>query len=270
MTIIEQALVAKNPSKRSEDGIVATADFVAVVDGSTSKSLVRCHRDFALRSRSNGELAMLIVSACIKKLPANSSCHQFCQKATNAIRSKYKKSMLDHLASHPEDRLTASCIVFSRLRREIWMIGDCQCLVGDNYFDNPKPYEQELAERRAEIITASPKPWDHFLDNDTARAAIIPRMKETIQQQNKTYSVIDGFPVAEKHVRIITLDFQPWQVVLASDGYPFLCPTLAESESRLEAQRLNDPLNIGAFKATKAFAAGNNSFDDRAYVRFTV
>lgn len=269
MTIIEQALVAKNPLKRCEDGIVTTPDFVAVIDGSTSKSQLRCHRDFALRPRSNGELAMLSVAASIKKLPANTSCHQFCQIATSAIRSRYKKSMLNHLESHPEDRLTASCIVFSRLRREIWMIGDCQCLVGDNYFDNPKPYEQELAERRAEIISASPKPWDYFLDDDTARAAIIPRMKETMQLQNKAYSVVDGFPVAEEHVRIITLSFKPWQIVLASDGYPFLCPTLAESEARLEAQRQSDPLNIGEFKATKAFARGNNSFDDRAYIRFT-
>jgi len=127
-----------------------------------------------------------------------------------------------------------------------------------------------LAERRAAIIKASPQPWEHFLEDDTARKAIIPRMLETMQQQNKTYSVIDGFPVAEKHVRIISLGFQPWELVLASDGYPFLCPTLAESEERLAEQHRNDPLNIGIFKATKAFAAGFNSFDDRAYIRFTV
>jgi glycerophosphoryl diester phosphodiesterase len=59
-------------------------------------------------------------------------------------------------------------------------------------------------------------------------------------------------------------------VVLASDGYPFLEPTLEASEHRLEWQRKNDPLNIGEFKATKAFSIGNNSFDDRAYIRFKV
>ena len=118
---------------------------------------------------------------------------------------------------------------------------------------------------------ASPQPWSHFLDEDTARQAIIPRMLETMQQQNKTYSVIDGFPVDESHVRVITLDFQPWQLVLATDGYPFLCPTLKESEERLEEQRQQDPLNIGPrFMATKAFAHGNNSFDDRAYIRFDI
>ena len=138
------------------------------------------------------------------------------------------------------------------------------------YYDNPKPSEQILAEERAAIIRSSPLPHDHFLDDDTARQAIIPHMLETMQNQNRTYSVIDGFPIPEQHVRVVTLDFQPWEIVLASDGYPFLCPTLAESEARLDHQRTTDPLNIGDFKATKAFAHGNNSFDDRAYIRFRV
>jgi glycerophosphoryl diester phosphodiesterase len=71
-------------------------------------------------------------------------------------------------------------------------------------------------------------------------------------------------------VRIITLDFRPWEIVLATDGYPFLCKTLAESEDRLNRQREEDPLNIGEFQATKAFHPDNKSFDDRTYIRFQV
>ena len=220
---------------------------------------------------------MLVVVDTIRRLKKDASCHQFCVAATAAIRKYYVKDRLAHLAEHPEDRMAASCIVFSRLRREIWMIGDCQGLViqGDKggepmLLENPKPSEQELAEMRAEIIKGSPKPWDHFLRDDTAREAIIPRMLETMRMQNNGYSVIDGFTVDEAHVKVFTLDFQPWEIVLASDGYPFLCPTLSQSEERLAWQRENDPLNIGEFKATKAFAEGNGSFDDRAYIRFTV
>ena len=255
---------------------------MAVIDGSTSKSRRRCHRDYSLRQRSNGELAMVTIASFIKKMPKDASCHQFCHGASLAIQKRYKKSLLSYLAQHPEDRLTASAIVFSRLRRELWLVGDCQALTiplsqrgggaaAPLFYDNPKPYEQELAQQRAAIITASPKPWDHYLDNDTARAAIIPHMLQYMQQQNKTYSVLDGFPVDEKHVRIVALDFQPWQVVLASDGYPFPMPSLTESEDRLAQQRELDPLNIGpSFMATKAFARGNNSFDDRAYIRFQI
>ena len=99
---------------------------------------------------------------------------------------------------------------------------------------------------------------------------MIPTMIEVMKNQNITYAVIDGFPIPQQFVPVITLDFQPWEIVLASDGYPFLAPTLAETEALLEAQRQNDPLNIGKFKATKAFVEGNNSFDDRSYIRFTV
>lgn len=263
MNIIEQLVVAKNPKKKSEDGIVVTDHFIAVIDGSTSKAT----HQYSL-FRSNGRLAMETVSKCIRKTEKTISCHQFCQLATKAIARHYRKSRLPYLAEHPEERITASCVVFSRVRREIWMIGDCQCLIGGEYFDNPKPYEQELAERRAAIIRESPLPHDHFLTDDTARAAIIPRMIETMKQQNKTYSVVDGFPIPEDKVRVLTLDFQPWEIVLASDGYPFLEPTLEASEARLARQRTEDPLNIEAFKATKAFAEGFNSFDDRAYIRF--
>lgn len=256
---------------------------MAVIDGSTSKSKRRCHRDLSLRKRSNGELAMKIVSRVISKMPKDSSCLQFCLSATKAIRSRYYKSLMPHLAEHPEDRLTASAVVYSRLRRELWLVGDCQCLVGDQFVDNPKPAEQELASERAAIITASAvyKQWTSAGGGpftpalqqlcDEARRAIIPHMLETMRQQNIAYSVLDGFPVSERHVRIIALDFRPWQIVLASDGYPFLCTTLAESEARLQQQHNNDPLNIGPdFMATKAFIEGNNSFDDRAYISFCV
>ena len=111
---------------------------------------------------------------------------------------------------------------------------------------------------------------DELLRNDTARPVIIPRMLETMRQQNIGYSVVDGFHIPRQHVRIITLDFRPWNIVMATDGYPFLCPTLAESESHLSRQRAEDPLNIGTFQATKAFHPDNESFDDRTYIRFRV
>ena len=230
---------------------------------------------------SNGRYAMTIVSRVIRKMPADTSCHQFCISATKAIREVYlpfwkltgRQSTAEALASHPEERLCASAIIYSNRRREIWLVGDCQCLVGGELCENPKPYEQTLAEHRAERIhqmLSAGKTADDILSDDTARAAIIPEMLQAMQNQNKTYAVIDGFPIPEAHVPVITLDFRPWEIVLASDGYPFLCPTLEESEARLAEQRQNDPLNIGRFKATKGFTPGNNSFDDRSYVRFKV
>jgi len=230
---------------------------------------------------SNGRYAMTIISRIIRRLPSDASCHQFCVAATKAIRDVYlplwkltrRQATAELLASHPEERLCASAVVYSIRRREIWLVGDCQCLVGGELCENPKPYEQRLAEMRAvrvKELLATGKTPDEILADDQARAAIIPEMLREMQQQNKSYAVIDGFPIPETRVPIIALDFRPWEIVLASDGYPFLCPTLAESEARLDEQRRNDPLNIGEFKATKGFTPGFNSFDDRSYIRFSV
>ena len=268
MQIIEKTVVAKNPKKKSEDGIVVTDNFVAVIDGSTSKTDYR-HSLF----RSNGRYAMQLTARYISKMPKNTTSEQFFCGVTAYIRKHYKKSMLPRLAEHPEERLTCSAVVYSRLNREIWMVGDCQCLINGELFDNPKPAEAELAAMRAEEVKrllAAGVTQDELLRNDTARPKIIPHMLEAMRQQNITYSVIDGFAIDRLHVRIIPLDFRPWEIVLASDGYPVLCPTLAESEEQLRKQREEDPLNIGRFQATKAFHPDFNSFDDRSYIRLKI
>ena len=95
-------------------------------------------------------------------------------------------------------------------------------------------------------------------------------MVESMKQQNVSYAVIDGFRIAEQFVKVITLDFQPHHIVMASDGYPFLRETLDESERLLRQQQENDPLNIDTFLACKAFLNGQDSFDDRSYIRFEI
>lgn len=203
---------------------------------------------------------------------------QFCKGVTRYLFDHYSKRDIERLVSHPEDRMTACCIVYSRLAREIWMIGDCQCLIGEEdntkpyeYFDNPKPYEAVIAEKRAaEAKRLLAEGCTTLLDDDLARLSIIPEMIESMKGQNISYAVIDGFNIPIDKVRKIALDFRPWTVVLATDGYPFLKPTLAESEAALAQQKATDPLNITTFKATKAFMHGNDSFDDRAYIRFSI
>ena len=224
---------------------------------------------------SNGRYAMLIVSRYIRRMPADISCQQFCKGVTRAIARHYwLRFPKQRMAEHPEERLTASAVIYSRRRHEVWLVGDCHCLIGGQYYDNPKPYEQQLAEMRAqkvESLLAEGYTESQLRQRfDPAREVMIPTMLKVMKNQNITYAVIDGFPIPQRLVPVITLDFQPWDIVLASDGYPFLAPTLAETEALLEEQRKNDPLNIGAFKATKAFVEGYNSFDDRSYIRFQV
>lgn len=230
----------------------------------------------------NGRYAMLLLSRLIAGMPAGTTMEEFCRRATQCLHDIYAKQC--GTTPSPERRLCASAVVFSRRRREIWLVGDCQAMVVwhedgravTRFFDNPKPYEADIANRRARLINSGTSPAE-------ARRMIEPDLiKAMLDGQNKRYAVVDGTPIFMPGVRVAALDSlsanaqningEPsdgMEIILASDGYPFLFPTLAASEQALASQLKDDPQNIRSYIATKGLVAGNASFDDRAYIRFT-
>ena len=296
MDIIESSIIGKKSQEACEDGMVITDDFIAVIDGSTSKTPKHLNPDM-----KNGRYAMMLISEYIREeLKADASVDDFCQGVTAFIYNKvYEKlGVEERLEEHPEERLTASAILYSRTRNEVWMVGDCQAIIDGKLYENGKPYEQEIARKRVELI-------EHGLSPAEARKQIEPLLIEAmLSGQNQTYPVIDGFPVYREGVKVVslsdsssvqdsvsssdscsvqdpvscpgsasasdTIPSSSSEIVLASDGYPFLKPTLAASETALAEQIANDPQNIHSFIATKGIVEGNKSFDDRTYIRFSV
>lgn len=257
MTITEQFICGKHTAADCEDGIVITNDFAAVIDGSTSKTPKRLDP-----SMKNGRFAMLLISEYIKQMPADYTMNNFCRDITLRIAEEYaKRGIAEDMAKHPEERLTASAIIYSNSRKEVWMVGDCQAIIDGEHYDNSKPYEQEIAMQRATLIKNGMSPKE-------ARCAIEPQLiKAMLEGQNRQYAVIDGTPIYMPGTRIVTASHC---VVLASDGYPTLLPTLHESEEALAQHLTDDPQNITDFIATKGLVDGNASFDDRAYIKLTI
>ena len=292
MKIIESSIIGKKSQEACEDGMVVTDDFIAVIDGSTSKTPKHLNPDM-----KNGRYAMMLISEYIREeLKADASADDFCQGVTAYIYNKvYEKlGVEERLKEHPEERLTASAILYSRTRNEVWMVGDCQAIIAGKLYENGKPYEQEIARKRVELIEQGLSPAE-------ARKQIEPLLIEAmLSGQNQTYTVIDGFPIYREGVKVVsvsdscsvqdsvqdsvpasdsvpcsdsvsasgTIFVSSSEIVLASDGYPFLEPTLAASEVALAEQIANDPQNIHSFIATKGIVEGNKSFDDRTYIRF--
>ena len=294
MKIIESSIIGKKSPEACEDGMVVTDDFIAVIDGSTSKTPKHLNPDM-----KNGRYAMMLISEYIREeLKADASVDDFCQGVTAYIYNKvYEKlGVEERLKEHPEERLTASAILYSRTRNEVWMVGDCQAIIDGKLYENGKPYEQEIARKRVELIKQGLSPAE-------ARKQIEPLLiKAMLSGQNQTYTVIDGFPIYREGVKVVsvsdsssvqdsvsssdscsgqdpvscsgsasasdTIPSSSSEIVLASDGYPFLKPTLAASEAALAEQIANDPQNIHSFIATKGIVEGNKSFDDRTYIRF--
>lgn len=288
MKIIESSIIGKKSPEACEDGMVVTDDFIAVIDGSTSKTPKHLNPDM-----KNGKYAMMLISEYIwEELKADASVDDFCQGVTAYIYNKvYEKlGVEERLKEHPEERLTASAILYSRTRNEVWMVGDCQAIIAGKLYENGKPYEEKIARKRVELIEQGLSPAE-------ARKQIEPLLiKAMLSGQNQTYTVIDGFPIYREGVKVVsvsdsssvqdsvpssdsvpcsdsasasgTIPSSSSEIVLASDGYPFLKPTLAASEAALAEQIANDPQNIRSFIATKGIVEGNKSFDDRTYIRF--
>ena len=288
MKIIESSIIGKKSPEACEDGMVVTDDFIAVIDGSTSKTPKHLYPDM-----KNGRYAMMLISEYIREeLKADASVDDFCQGVTAYIYNKvYEKlGVEERLKEHPEERLTASAILYSRTRNEVWMVGDCQAIIDGKLYENGKPYEEKIARKRVELIAQGLSPAE-------ARKQIEPLLiKAMLSGQNQTYTVIDGFPIYREGVKVVsvsdsssvqdsvpasdsvpcsdsasasgTISVSSSEIVLASDGYPFLKPTLAASEAALAEQIANDPQNIHSFIATKGIVEGNKSFDDRTYIRF--
>ncbi|MBR6944450.1 MAG: hypothetical protein IKH64_00680 [Prevotella sp.] len=267
MKIIESLTIGKKSQETCEDGIVVNENFIAVIDGSTSKSSVQFSSE-----KNNGRLAMELIHDMIQNMPSQITCEGFCRVITEGLQEfyDYKGADIRRLEEHPSERITASCIVYSIFHQEIWMIGDCQCLVDGVFYDNPKPTEQANALNRSIFIKkalANGKTVEDFQIKDEGRALILPDIIAGCLLQNRKYSVFDGFPVLMENVRIISC-IENKEIVLASDGYPFLKPSLKESEKALQELLEVDPLCVDKYLATKGVMKGNNSFDDRAYIRF--
>ena len=261
-------MAGKRSRETCEDGIVATADHVAVIDGSTSKAAHPLSS-----TMSNGRLAMTLVKEVVNSMPFDATMADFCRLVTQRIRSEYVLHGItrERLEAHPEERLTASVGIFSRHHGEVWLVGDCQCLHDGILHDNPKPDEARIAERRSllahELLSSGVATTTSLREHDIARDAIVNLIVESCHRQNIDFSVADGFDIPLDKVKVIPIS-SSGDIVLATDGYPFLCPTLAESEAALAHLIANDPLCISLYKATKGILTGNASFDDRSYVRF--
>jgi hypothetical protein len=167
-------------------------------------------------------------------------------------------------------------VVYSKHHNEIWMVGDCQCLIGDKLYMNTKIVDEIAANARAlylelELIIGKTKV--DLIEFDSGREFIMPLLKRQSFFQNShpessySYGAIDGFEVDKSAIKIIKVESNTKYLILASDGYPQLLPSLEASEKMLQKILREDPLFIKNYKSTKGLSKGYISYDDRAYLK---
>ena len=156
-------------------------------------------------------------------------------------------------------------------------MGDCRLRIGDEVYMPEKSVDLRLAQKRAEIIErylSQGGNIDSLIFEDVGRKAIEGDLRRQMFAQNNpaaidAYGVIDGFTPYTPDVRRYEIPVGT-ELILSTDGYPYLYPTLEDSERYLRMILQEDPFCFRQYKATKGKGAGQCSFDDRAYIRLRV
>jgi glycerophosphoryl diester phosphodiesterase len=274
MEIVEKFILSKKPDQSlCEDGYFISDDFVAVVDGASAKS-GRLYDD-----KSAGRVAREYILKAIAGFRKNITAEKAVESMTNALAEFYKsKKIYKEMLKNYQDRPTASVIVYSAYRKELWLVGDCQAVADGIHIKNEKLVDKIADEARAYYLRLElqkGKTVEQLLKTDAGRKFIAPLLENQGIFQNckkkceYCHGVIDGTEVPKQEIKVVKIDSTK-NLILASDGYPKLFSTLAESEKYLAKVLKEDPLCIEIHKTSHALLEGYLSFDDRTYIKIKI
>lgn len=269
------------------EGFVVAGGIAAVVDGVTSKSMA------GIWEPSGGVVAKRALCAALERLgsdepPCDPADMRAVQRVLDGeLRARYEHDRaaaaaggIAYFRTHPVDRAEANAVVYSHGAGRIWLFGDCQAMVNGQAVDTVKTVDRLLGALRSFVVQAHDLAAEDSTRQQTGdgaadpgRAAIMPFLRMQNRFANTRgefgYFVFDGFTDPTYPIR--TLEARPGdEVVLASDGYPDLRPTLVESQAALEQLRRTDPRMLHVPGGTKGFDPLRGTYDDRTYLRFRV
>jgi hypothetical protein len=262
LRLVEQFVIGKFGDDRCEDAIVTTSDFTAVIDGVSDTT--GTPRD----GMSSGQWAVATIATVLGTLPASVEAAAAVARISKALT---QEPLLDADLYTPAGAVAA---IYSHHREEIWKIGDIgvQC--------NGKDYVGVYAMSTLQADVRCAAVWAGLYGGNTVEdaveagaAAVQPLLLLQHQFANRDdhylgYAVLNGTPVPPSMIDIIDVsDYD--EVILATDGYPCIGRTIAETEMLLSQSIASDPLRIGQYRACKGVGENMMSFDDRAYIKLS-
>ena len=258
-------------SEDCEDSILINEHFIAAIDGATSHTTRRWNKE------TGGKVALKTIGQAFNEMPPDYTARQAADLMTSMINDFYARfDMIETVKGDPSQRIAASFAAISLFRQEVWLIGDCQFLLGSQYVSNQRIVDQVSSNARAlllEVEMFKVMTVEQLRKNDKGREFIMPLLKGHIKFQNNPsvpeywYSAVDGFPIPDAGIIVKTIPDDVGNIVLASDGYPVLKDNLKETENMLQDILLKDPLMFRECKSTKGKLKGDASFDDRAFIK---
>uniref|UniRef100_UPI000AD98F04 hypothetical protein n=1 Tax=Clostridium sp. NkU-1 TaxID=1095009 RepID=UPI000AD98F04 len=155
--IIEQSIIPKHrESSLCEDGLFINENFIAVIDGVTSKGVLTWPEDLGegTGNMTSGCYAKEVLSDALSAMPPdidgagamdylNESLARVCPARRSLLKEK------------PEERLQAVIILYSLCRREVWAFGDCQCIINGIHHQYGKAIDSSYPRSEAFIFRRS-------------------------------------------------------------------------------------------------------------------
>lgn len=268
MRILETYCVGKVSDEANEDRIALGDGYAAVIDGATDKS------GYRVEGRTGGSLVADVLKRMVEDgdvlVPAM-PFPEFVRLATERVAAA-----LD-AAGWPKDLPPpcASLVVYSAWRREVWRVGDCHFSVRGEASMGSKAIDELTSSMRAAVIRLAEGGGRDMSGRDPGREVIMPLLQAQGLHANNAdspvgYAVIDGRSVPASLLERPVEVSEGEEVLLASDGFDFLGPTLAETQAAQERSYRLDPMRIGlpgGRASTKGIVPGAVRHDDQTYVK---
>ena len=281
VTVIEEHLESKSGDLAGgEDRTVSGPRFFGVIDGATDKS----GHDWGGGQTGGERLAKLI-----KALLSDPACPEapgpLVEKINAFIQSAADKAKIDLHVVH--NRADAGVALYVPAKHAIYHINDCQfgfVFEGGTFevHQNGKLIDELTSDLRARVLLFLKRNGlEPFAGTDDMGRAFIRTMLErqqelqNIDRSDRTawfgmprgafaYKTLNGFPTS---FEVTPVPDGVCEVVLASDGFKELRPTLRDSLILLKSMQENDPECMGLLKSTKGLLPGNKTYDDTSYLR---
>ena len=171
--IIETWIQAKHPNQElCEDGLYTGRNYYAVIDGVTSKGSLVWPGE-----KTGGRFAKDVLLEALDTLPADMNAEGAVSYLNGVLReaSFQAAENPEVLERVREERPQAVLIAYSRMRREVWCFGDCQCMIGGRLYRKTTVMDELTAGVRSaynQLELAAGKTLEELAEHDTGREYI--------------------------------------------------------------------------------------------------
>ncbi|MEM1052889.1 MAG: hypothetical protein AAGI28_12430 [Pseudomonadota bacterium] len=179
------------------------------------------------------------------------------------------------------DRRSSGAFVgcfFVPARGEVWRVGDCVFAIDGKVEKHTSLVEFISSNYRACIVSSLENKRQEMFDYAVGKHSD-DLLEKFLQSQTHFmnheisrfgFGAVNGEHIPDKFVEVFPVPESAKDIIIASDGYSELGAKLAETEAIRQQQLAADPFCIDTLMGPKGQKPGNESFDDRSFLRLRI